>query len=126
MNPKSLLVSALVVLIAIPSALAQQRFEPPEVWRQYAERLPPGAYVDVTLKSGANVKGHVIQASSDLLRVRPKTRIPVPIRDVGYDEIESIARLKERLSPGTKVLIGVGVGAGAVFSLIVALLTSLD
>lgn len=126
MNLKSLLVCALVVAIAVPGMHAQSRFEPPDVWRQFAERLPAGSYVSMTLKSGPTVRGHVIQVTPDLLRVRPKKRIEVPVQDFRYDEIASMTRLKEGMSPGSKVLIGVAVGAGAIFAAMLVLLASLD
>ena len=126
MNLKSFLVCALVVLIAVPGMHAQSRFEPPDVWRQFAERLPAGSYLSVTLKSGPTVKGHVIQVTPDLLRLRPKKRIEVPVQDFRFDEIASMTRLKEGMSPGSKVLIGVAVGAGAIFAAFLVLLSSLD
>jgi hypothetical protein len=126
MNLKSLVVSALVVLIAVPGMHAQSRYEPPDVWRQFAERLPAGSYVSLTLKSGPTVRGHVIQVTSDLLRVRPKKRIEVPVQDFRYDEIASITRLKDGMSPGSKVLIGVAIGAGAIFAAVLVLVASLD
>jgi hypothetical protein len=126
MNLKSLLVCVLVVLIAAPGMHAQSRFEPPDVWRQFAERLPAGSYISLTLKNGSIVRGHVIQATPDVLRVRPKKRIEVAVRDFRYDEIASVTRLKEGMSPGSKVLIGVAVGAGAIFAALLVLLASLD
>jgi hypothetical protein len=126
MNLKSFLVCALVVAIAVPGMHAQTRFEPPDVWRQFAERLPAGSYLSVTLKSGPTVKGHVIQVTPDVLRLRPKKRIEVPVHDFRYDEIASMTRLKEGMSPGSKVLIGVAVGAGAIFAAMLVLLASLD
>ena len=126
MNLKSLLVSALVVLIAVPGTHAQTRFEPPDVWRQFAERLPAGSYISLTLKNGSIVRGHVIQATPDVLRVRPKKRIEVRVQDFRYDEIASVTRLKEGMSPGSKVLIGVAIGAGAIFAGFLVLLASLD
>ena len=126
MNMKSLLVCALVVLIAVPGMHAQSRYEAPDVWRQFAERLPAGSYVSLTLKSGPTVRGHVIQVTPDLLRVRPKKRIEVPVQDFTYDEVASITRLKDGMSPGSKVLIGVAIGAGAIFAAVLALVASLD
>jgi hypothetical protein len=126
MNLKSLVVSALVVLIAVPGMHAQSRYEPPDVWHQFAERLPAGSYISLTLKSGPTVRGHVIQVTSDLLRVRPKKRIEVPVQDFRYDEIASITRLKDGMSPGSKVLIGVAIGAGAIFAAVLVLVASLD
>jgi hypothetical protein len=126
MKVKALLVCVLVVLIAVPSIDAQSRFEPPDVWRQFAERLPAGSYVSLTLKSGPTVSGHVIQAMPDVVRVRPKKRIEVPVQDFRYDEIASITRQKEGMSPGSKVMIGVAIGAGAIFAGFLVLLASLD
>jgi hypothetical protein len=126
MNPKSLIAAVLAALLAASHANAQQPFEPPEVWRQFAERLPPGSFVSVTLKSGATIKGHVIQVTPDVLRVRPKKRIAVPVQDFRHDEIASIARIKEGMSPGAKVLLGVGTGAGAIFAALLVLVASLD
>jgi hypothetical protein len=126
MNLKSFLVCALAAVIAVPGMHAQTRFEPPDVWRQFAERLPAGSYLSVTLKSGPTVKGHVIQVTPDLLRLRPKKRIEVPVQDFRYDEIASMTRLKEGMTPGSKVLIGVAVGAGAIFAAVLVLVASLD
>ena len=126
MNPKSFLVCALVALIAVPNARAQSRFEPPDVWRQFSQQLPAGSYVGVTLKSGATVRGHVIQVTPEVLRVRPKKRIAVPVQDFRYDEIAAVARLKDGMSPGTKILIGVGIGAGALFAAVLVLVSALD
>jgi len=114
MRTKSMLIHLLVLLMAAPSAMAKQRLEPPDVWRAFAEKLEAGALVSVRLQSGAKVKGHLIQVAGDTLRVKPKTRIPVPIRDLPFADIESIQRQKEGLSPGVKVLMGIGIGAGAI------------
>lgn len=126
MNVKSLLACVLVVLTAVPGIHAQSRFEPPDVWRQFAERLPAGSYVSVTLQSGPTVKGHVIQVTPDVLRLRPKKRIEVPVQDFRYDEIASITRQKDGMSPGSKVLIGLAVGAGAIFAAVLVIVASLD
>jgi hypothetical protein len=70
--------------------------------------------VRVRLKDGTTVKGHLIQVASNSFRVKPKTRIAVPIRDLTFTNIASIERQNEGWSPGTKVLTGVGIGAAAV------------
>jgi hypothetical protein len=114
MRIKSIVIHLLVLLMAAPSTMAQQRREPADVWRAFAEKLEAGAFVSVRLQNGAKVKGHLIQVAGDTLRVKPKTRIPVPIRDVPFADIESIQRQREGLSPGVKVLMGVGIGAAAI------------
>jgi hypothetical protein len=114
MRIKPIVVHLLVLLMAAPSPVAKQRLESPDVWRAFAEKLEAGALVTVRLQNGAKVKGHLIQVAGDMLRVKPKTRIPVPIRDLPFADIESIQRQREGLSPGVKVLIGVGIGAAAI------------
>ena len=111
MTIRSILVCILIVVLVSP-AIARHRQEPPEVWQGFAQRLEAGAFVEVRLKDGTKVKGNFIPSSGDTFRLRPKTRVPVPIRDVPYVDIESIDRKREGWSPGTKVLVGTAVGAG--------------
>ena len=127
MHLKSIVIHLLVLLMAAPSAMATQRRESPDVWRAFAEKLEAGAFVSVRLQNGAKVKGHLIQVAGDTLRIKPKTRIPVPIRDLPFAEIESIQRQRESLSPGVKVLMGVGIGAAAILGgLLIFLATVYD
>jgi hypothetical protein len=123
---KSVIVHVLVILMAAPSAMAQQRYEPADVWRAFADKLESGAFVSVRLKNGTKVKGHFIQVAGDVLRVRPKTRIPIAIRNVDFDDIESIDRQAEGLSPGAKVLVGIGIGAAAIVGGVLILIATLD
>jgi len=126
MTMKSVIVHVLVILMAARSAMAQQRHEPPEVWRAFADKLESGAYVSVRLKNGAKVKGHVIQVAGDVLRVKPKTRFPFAIRDFDFADIASIDRQAEGMSPGAKVLMGVGIGTAAIFGGLLILIATLD
>ena len=120
------IVYLLIVLLAAPSAMAKQRREPPEVWRAFAERLEAGAFVRVRLLDHSQVKGQFIMSDGDILRIRPKTRVPVPIRDLQFANIESIDRQKEGWSPGAKVLTGVGVVAGGLLVILAALIAAWD
>lgn len=125
MNMKSVMAVLLVVLLVEPAALARQRPEPPDTWRAYAERLEAGAFVRVRLKEGTSVKGHFIQVASDSLRVKPKTRMAVPIRNITFASIASVERQNEGRSPGTNVLIGVGIGAAAIVALALTAIAAL-
>src|SRR5262245_2436706 len=125
MHAKTVIAAALALLMSAESVSARQRAESPEVWRQYADRLPSGALVHVALKNGTSVTGHVIQVAPDMLRVEPKTRIPAPVRNVAYDEIEWISTRQEGKSPGAKVLLGVGIAAASVFGLFLIALASI-
>jgi hypothetical protein len=121
MNIQSIVVFVLIVVLAAPLAMAAPRQEPPEVWQAFARKLEAGAYVEVHLKDGTKVKGNFIPASEDVFRLKPKTRIAVPIRDLQFSDIESIDRKHEGFwSPGMKVLVGTGIAVGAAVLILVA------
>ena len=111
------IIYALILLMMVSSASAQ----PPQAsdtWRTFSEKLPVGEFIDVRLKTGRHVKGHFLEVAADDLRMTPKTRIPVPVRDIPFGDIESVTRQKEGMSPGAKVLMGVGIGVGAFLALL--------
>lgn len=115
MSLRSAVVFVLVLLLVVPAAHAQ---EPPDLWRSFAARLAPGAFVVVNLKNGTRVEGRVVQVTSDTLTVLPKTRIAVPARTLAFADVESIDARKEGMSPGAKVLAGVGTASGALLLLV--------
>jgi hypothetical protein len=125
MQLQSSIACVLALLIAVPRVNAQTP-EPPEVWRQYAERLPSGVLVRVTLKNGETVKGHIIQVAADRVRLDPKTRIRVPVRDLRYDDISWMSSHPDGKSPGTKVLMGVGIAAVCIFGLFLVALAAIS
>jgi hypothetical protein len=121
MNIQSFVVFVLIVVLAAPLAMAASPQEPPEVWQAFARKLEAGAYVEVHLKDGTKIKGNFIPGSEDLFRLKPKTRIAVPIRDLQFSDIESIDRKHEGFwSPGMKVLVGAGIAVGAAVIILVA------
>lgn len=106
----------LVVLMALcPVVHAQDRSD---LWRPYAERLPPHSLVVVQMNNGKSIKGHLIQVSDDRIVVLRKTRIRVPPSEIALADIESIEPQKQTMSPGAKVLVGVGSTVGVVFVLV--------
>jgi hypothetical protein len=104
--------AVLAVSIAVPAA-AQQPFRD---WEQVALALKPGTRVEVDLADGTHVQGTVLGQDQDrgALVVSPKTRIPVEPWRIGYAEIRSIEQKspREGMRPGTKVLLGIGIGIG--------------
>ena len=124
MTIKSAIACLLTFLIGVPSSFAERRQEAPEIWKSFAARLEVGALVRVQLADGTKVKGNVIQVTEDALRIKPMTRIPVPMRDLRFTDIRDIARQKEQLSPGAKVLTGIGVGAGAALGMFLIFLAT--
>jgi len=115
MSLRSAMVFVLVFLFIVPAAHAQ---EPPDLWRTFAARLAPGSFVVVNLKNGRRQEGRIVQVTSDTVTVLPKTRIAVPARTIAFADVESIDAPREGLSPGAKVLIGLGSAGGFVLILV--------
>jgi hypothetical protein len=124
MKTRTVTTYLLIIMLTAPIVMAKQRREPVEVWRSFAERLEVGAFVRVRLIDHKQVKGYLVMVDGDVLRIKPKTRVPVAIRDLQFADIESIERQKEGWSPGTKVLTGVGVGTGIVLLVAAAVLAA--
>jgi len=104
----------LILALATPAIGAQQPADEAEAWRTLAAALEPAATVAVRLRGGKRIVGTVIDHSDNALVLKPHTRVPVPARAIPYTDIESIERARIGWSPGAKVLVGVGIGVGAV------------
>lgn len=110
--------AAVMILMAAPYAGAQGSDGDAGVWREYAEKLAPNALVRVRLRTGENVTGHIVAVGQSALRISPRTRVAVPLREVGFDAITAIdVRKESRWNPGAKVLLGVGVAFGSLLLL---------
>ena len=114
---RRLVCAVLTVLVAVPAA-AQQ---PSRDWEQVAVALKPGTRVEVDLVDGTHVQGTVLGQDEGraALVVSPRTRIPVEPWRIGYSEIRSIEEksLRDGMRPGTKVLLGIGIGFGTLMLL---------
>ena len=120
---RTAVISFLVVLLATPAAWAQDQTD---LWRSFAAKLPPGAFVVVHLRNGKTVQGHLVDATEDAVRIVPKTRIAIPAREISFAEVQSITPRKEGWSPGAKVLTGYGAAASVLLILAAALFSSWD
>jgi hypothetical protein len=121
MSFRSIAVVLLVAVFFVSPARAQGQTE---LWRAFAEKLPPGALVLVRLGNGSAVQGHVVRITQDAMTVLPKKRLPEPVRELEFADVQSIETRKEGMSPGAKVLAGAGAAAGVVVLLAVAALAS--
>jgi len=117
---RSIVIYMLIVLLVTPSAMALQQPNEATMWQTFAQRLDPGTLVRVRLKDGTQIKGNYIVSSGDTMTVKPKTRIPVPVRNLQFSDIDSIDRHKDGWTPGSKVLTGVTASFGFVFLMFVA------
>jgi hypothetical protein len=116
------IVVALALLFAASSASAQERSE---LWHSFAERLAPGSFVVVTMKNGKRVQGTLVEVAPETMKVLPKVRIAVPVRTLAFDDIASIDARREGMSPGAKVLIGVGSAAGVLMAAVLVALAGM-
>jgi hypothetical protein len=122
------LIILLVVLLASPRlTMAQQVAPSPDLWRNVAARITPGATVKLRLQDGTKLKAVLLQASDEAITIKPKTRVPVPPQRVEYATIESI-ELEERggIGAGKAVAIGIVSGVGAFFAMVLVFVAALD
>ena len=103
----------LMAFLAAPLG-AQDRLVETAAWQSLAATLQPGTFIEIRLKNGTHFKGTFVQRLDDRVVVKPRTRVAVPAREVALADVESIATAKQGMSPGKKVLIGLGVGLSAV------------
>jgi len=116
--------AALLVLSLAAPATAQ---EAARDWKPLASSLQPGTRIELDLEDGTHVDGTVLAHEGDLFVFSPKTRLPVAPWRIGYSEIRSldVKHSGEGMKPGTKVLLGVGIGVG-VFLLIAGLAAAMS
>jgi hypothetical protein len=83
-------------------------------FRQLAVSLAPGTRIELDLADGTHVEGTVLGQEGDRLVFSPRTRLPVAPWRIDYSEIRSLEQKAkaEGMRPGTKVLLGIGIGFG--------------
>jgi hypothetical protein len=118
----------LVVLLASPRlAMAQQVAPSPDLWRNVAAKVTPGATVKLRLQDGTKLTAVLLQASDEAITIKPKTRVPVPPQRVEYTAIESI-ELEERGGIGAAKAAAIGIvsGVGAFLGMLLVFVATLD
>ena len=125
MRGTSLVSAALVfaIVVGTSSLVSTQQTAPDEaqMWRSVVSNLEAATLVSVRMKDGSRIKGTVLRVGDETFAFKPHTRIPVPARELRFDDVATIERTKTSMSPGKKVLLGVGIGTG-VYMLLVAIL----
>jgi hypothetical protein len=104
------------VLLVLSLALPAAGQPPPRDWRQLVSTLPPGTRMELDLLDGTHVEGTLIAHEADAFLFNPKTRIPVTPWRIALSEIRAldVKASGGGMRPGTKVLIGIGVGLGVI------------
>ena len=104
--------AVLIVILSAGSLAAQEIFRDALLWQKMAAELHPGTSVQVRLKDRSRIRGMVVTTSDERFIIKPATRIAVPPVSINFADIESIEPWREGLTPGMKVLMGVGIGVG--------------
>ena len=113
----------LALIFACSHASAQSAPRDADAWRALTGALAPGAFVSVRTKDGKRIRGTLVQQVDSGILVKPKTRLPSPMRSIAFDEIEELERAKHGMNPGAKVMLGTGIGV-ATFLLVTALIVA--
>jgi hypothetical protein len=113
-----------VALIAMTAAGSSAQ-APADTWREFAQRIEVGAELNVRLTSGRRVRATLIGVRDDAVLLQPKTRVPVPVQAVPYDEIAGLERARKGMRTGTAVAIGIATGVGALFGTMAIMVAAL-
>ena len=113
----------IVALLMMPASGVAQAGNDAETWRSFVENVPVGSELDVRLRSGQRFRATLVRTTTDTLMVLPKTRVPVPVQPVRYEEIASLERHQHNgMSGGKAAAIGVASGVGGFFAALLVLL----
>jgi len=107
--------TALILFLAAQSVAAQTSSE---IWRSFAEKVDVGTELNVRLNNGRRFRATLVGVRDNAMMVQPKTRIPVPIQAVPYEDVLQIERTRSGIGAGKAVAIGVAAGVGAFFAVV--------
>ena len=82
--------------------------------------------LNVRLNDGRRLRATLVGVRDNAMLVQPKTRIPVPIQAVRYEDVIQIERTKPGIGAGKAVAIGVATGVGAFFGILALLFAVSD
>ena len=114
---------ALIVFMAGYNVSAQTS---PEIWRSFAEQVEVGTELTVRLNDGRRFRATLVGTRDTAMLVQPKTRIPVPVQAVPYEDVTQIERTRRGIGPGKAVAIGAATGVGAFFGILALMLSVVD
>jgi hypothetical protein len=123
---KAAVAYSLVVLLAAPAYAAPPTQDSAEMWRAFARQLTLGAPIKVRTTDGKTIEAQLVYVTADAVRVSPKTRVPVPVREIPFSSIDRIEKRHEGWSPGAKVLAGVGIAGSVALIAFIAALSHID
>jgi len=114
---RPILILLLVLSIITPTRSLAQTVGDADAWRAFVENVPIGTELNVRLRNGQRFRATIVRTTPDALIALPKTRLPVPIQPIAYDEIASLERHEHGGTNATKAAaIGVASGVGGFFA----------
>jgi hypothetical protein len=117
-----------VAVLALSLATPVAAQDPSRDFEQLAASLAPGTRIELDLADGTHIEGTVLAQEERGFVFNPKTRLPVTPWRIDYSEIRSLEQKTrgDGMRPGTKVLLGIGVGAAVWMILVGIALSTLD
>ena len=112
--------TALIVLLATHSVAGQTSSE---IWRSFAEQVEVGTELNVRLNDGRHFKATLVGLRDNAMLMQPKTRVPVQIQAVAYDDVVRLERTKSGMGAGKAIAIGAATGVGAFFGILALMLS---
>jgi len=116
---RCLTTTALIVFMTAYSVTAQTSSE---IWRHFAEQVEVGSELTVRLNDGRHFKATLVGVRDNAMLIQPKTRVPVPIQTVPYDDVLRLERTKPGIGAGKAIAIGAATGVGAFFGILAVML----
>jgi len=116
----------MITTIGTHGAFAQV---PPQgdIWRVFAQKIDAGARIKVRLHDGQRVTATLIRADPEALLLQPRTRVPVPVQRIPYDQVALIERDEARgIGAGKAVALGIASGVGAFLGTLLILIATID
>ena len=106
---RRVLMFVLILALAMPAGAAAQI--PANVWRSVATKIDAGAEINVRLRDGQRFRATLIEARDASVLLQPRTRVPVPVQEVPYEEILVLER-RSKGGTGAAKAIGIGIASG--------------
>ena len=116
---------ALLVVCALlmPTSALARTVGDADTWRAFVEQVPVGTELNVRLRNGQRFRATIVRTTPEAVMVLPKTRVPVPVQPVAYEQIASLERREHGgIGAGKAAAIGVASGVGGFFAALLIVL----
>ena len=136
---KRLLAVLVCVSVAAPGCGARASFLRTRTWpemeaaavsqtitRSYADGLPLGGRVRVSLKNGESFAATFMGVDGEAVRLQRRTRMPEPPVTVPFDDLAALSIEEGGIGVGKAIAIGAGVGAATFLGILALLMLTID